>query len=67
MALETTVGFSDRFGGDQDQTLAALDLGGGSTQVTFMPTDQATLDETKPEFLHHISAFHHNVTVYAQR
>ncbi|XP_021913733.1 ectonucleoside triphosphate diphosphohydrolase 5 isoform X1 [Zootermopsis nevadensis] len=56
----------DRFGGDQDQTLAALDLGGGSTQVTFMPTDQATLDETKPEFLHHISAFHHNVTVYAQ-
>lgn len=67
MDLETTVGFSDNFGGDQEQTTAALDLGGGSTQVTFAPTDQATLDQTKSEFLHHISAFHHNITVYAQR
>jgi hypothetical protein len=47
--------------------MAALDLGGGSTQITFIPTDQATLDTTKSEFLHHISAFHHNLTVYTQR
>jgi exopolyphosphatase/pppGpp-phosphohydrolase len=67
MALEITVGFSDRFGGDKEQTMAALDLGGGSTQITFTPTEQVTLDLTKPEFLHHISAFHHNITVYSQR
>jgi hypothetical protein len=47
--------------------VAALDLGGGSTQITFTPTDQATLDGTKSEFLHHISAFHRNLTVYTQR
>lgn len=56
----------DNFGGDQEQTVAALDLGGGSTQITFIPTDQATLDTTKSEFLHHISAFHHNLTVYTR-
>jgi hypothetical protein len=47
--------------------MAALDLGGGSTQITFIPTDQAALDPSKSEFLHHISAFHHNLTVYTQR
>ncbi|XP_069684351.1 ectonucleoside triphosphate diphosphohydrolase 5 isoform X2 [Periplaneta americana] len=56
----------DRFGGDPEQTMAALDLGGGSTQITFAPTDQVTLKETNPEFLHHISAFHHNLTVYTK-
>jgi hypothetical protein len=65
--LETTLYFSDHFGGDEEKTMAALDLGGGSTQITFIPTDQATLDTTKSEFLHHISAFHHNLTVYTQR
>jgi hypothetical protein len=65
--LETTLGFSDLFGGDKEQTMSALDLGGGSTQITFTPTDQATLDHTKSEFLRHISAFHHNLTVYTQR
>jgi len=49
----------DRFGGDQDQTVAALDLGGGSTQITFVPTDQ-----TKSEFIHQVSAFHRKLTVY---
>jgi ectonucleoside triphosphate diphosphohydrolase 5/6 len=67
MVLETNVWFSDRFGGDQEQTMAALDLGGGSTQVTFTPTDKVTFDQTKSEFLRHISAFHHNITVYTQR
>lgn len=54
----------DRFGGDQDQTVAALDLGGGSTQITFIPTDQTTLDQTKSEFIHQVSAFHHKLIVY---
>jgi hypothetical protein len=65
--FEITLGFTDRFGGSQEETMAALDLGGGSTQITFIPTDQATLDPSKSEFLHHISAFHHNLTVYTQR
>ncbi|PSN51699.1 Ectonucleoside triphosphate diphosphohydrolase 6 [Blattella germanica] len=57
---------SDYFGGDSSQTVAALDLGGGSTQITFAPTDETTLQKTSPEFLHHISAFHHNITVYTR-
>lgn len=65
--FEITSGFSDRFGGDQDQTVAALDLGGGSTQITFVPTDKTTLDPTKSEFLHQISAFHRKLTVYTHR
>ena len=59
--------FADYFGGDPGQTTAALDLGGGSTQITYVPTDEATLKQTSPEFLHHISAFHHNITVYTRR
>jgi len=47
--------------------VAALDLGGGSTQITFVPTDQTTLDQTKSEFIHQISAFHHKLTVYTHR
>ncbi|KAJ9596472.1 hypothetical protein L9F63_012511, partial [Diploptera punctata] len=56
----------DHFGGDPGQTMAALDLGGGSTQITFAPTDEETLKQTSPEFLHRISAFHHNITVYTK-
>ncbi|XP_067011798.2 ectonucleoside triphosphate diphosphohydrolase 5 isoform X2 [Anabrus simplex] len=60
-----TVNFlKDRLGGNVEETVAALDLGGGSTQITFAPTDAITLKQTKPEFLHHISAFHQNITIY---
>jgi hypothetical protein len=47
--------------------MAALDLGGGSTQITFIPTDQTTLEQTKSEFLHQVSAFHNKLTVYTHR
>ena len=47
--------------------MAALDLGGGSTQITFVPTDQTTLDQTNSEFIHQVSAFHHKLTVYTHR
>lgn len=60
-----TVNFlMDRLSGNPAKTVAALDLGGGSTQITFVPTEEETLKHTKPEYLHHITAFHHNLSVY---
>ncbi|KAK7863329.1 hypothetical protein R5R35_009685 [Gryllus longicercus] len=60
-----TVNFlQDRLGGDVENTAAALDLGGGSTQITFAPSSEATLKASDPEYLYHISAFHQNITVY---
>jgi exopolyphosphatase/pppGpp-phosphohydrolase len=47
--------------------VAALDLGGGSTQITFVLNDQTALGQTKPEFIRQISAFHHKLTVYTHR
>jgi len=35
----------------------ALDLGGGSTQITFAPRDQATLAASPPSYLHTASVF----------
>ncbi|XP_063229353.1 ectonucleoside triphosphate diphosphohydrolase 5 isoform X2 [Bacillus rossius redtenbacheri] len=54
----------DRLGGEVKKTVAALDLGGGSTQITFAPSEAVTLKQADPKFLHPISLFHHNVTVY---
>nr|CAD7590673.1 unnamed protein product [Timema genevievae] len=54
----------DRLGGNVDNTVAALDLGGGSNQITFAPSDEATIKHSNPEFLHRISVFHNNLTVY---
>jgi len=41
----------DRVGADAAQTLVALDLGGGSTQVTFVPSDAQTLEGAAQEQL----------------
>nr|CAD7424223.1 unnamed protein product [Timema monikensis] len=57
----------DRLGGNVEKTVAALDLGGGSTQITFAPSDEATIKHSNPEFLHRISVFHNNLTVYTHR
>ncbi|XP_049841284.1 ectonucleoside triphosphate diphosphohydrolase 5 isoform X1 [Schistocerca gregaria] len=61
-----TVNFlMDRLGGSGgDGTVAALDLGGGSTQITFAPTDHTTLKEARSELLHKVSAFRQSLSVY---
>ena len=42
----------------------ALDLGGGSTQITFAPRDQATLETSPPSYLHSASVFGKEQTLY---
>ena len=42
----------------------ALDLGGGSTQITFAPRDQATLATSPPSYLHAASVFGKEQTLY---
>jgi len=60
---------SDRFGGDSENTVVALDLGGGSTQVTFaLDEDGATaIRAHDPESIQEITAFHQKLDVYTHR
>ncbi|KAF4525597.1 hypothetical protein B566_EDAN015535 [Ephemera danica] len=62
-----TVNFlQDRFGDGPEETVAALDLGGGSTQVTFALGEEgeAAIRAHDPESVHEIQAFHHKLSVY---
>ncbi|XP_059480536.1 ectonucleoside triphosphate diphosphohydrolase 5-like isoform X2 [Neocloeon triangulifer] len=62
-----TVNFlRDRFGGGPENTVVALDLGGGSTQVTFAldEDEEAILMAHDPESVHEITAFHNKLAVY---
>ena len=53
----------DRFSSSNAKsTVAALDLGGGSTQVTFAPDEQDFKQLEKN--VHSISAFNHNMSIY---
>ncbi|XP_046382642.1 ectonucleoside triphosphate diphosphohydrolase 5-like isoform X2 [Ischnura elegans] len=55
----------DRLGGHADHTVAALDLGGGSTQITFALSEKEELLKKVPlKFVHQVSAFHTNLSVY---
>lgn len=54
----------DRVSGDTKETLVALDLGGGSTQITFVPTDPGTLLTTPEEYLTSISLLHRELKLY---
>ena len=40
-----------------DNSYVALDLGGGSTQITFAPRDRATLESSPASYLHTASVF----------
>lgn len=52
----------DRLSANSDRTVAALDLGGGSTQVTFAPTTPSTLKQT--EYIHSVKAVRGVIPVY---
>lgn len=52
----------DRLAGNPDRTVAALDLGGGSTQVTFAPTTPITLKQA--EYIHTVAAIKGSIPVY---
>ncbi|XP_066957769.1 ectonucleoside triphosphate diphosphohydrolase 5-like isoform X2 [Macrobrachium rosenbergii] len=54
----------DRVGGDAKETLVALDLGGGSTQITFVPVESDTLMSTPEDYLTSISLLHRELKLY---
>lgn len=61
--------WADRFGGGSESTVVALDLGGGSTQVTFAldEDEKAAIMAHDPESVHEINAFHQKLAVYTHR
>ncbi|KAG0711967.1 Ectonucleoside triphosphate diphosphohydrolase 5 [Chionoecetes opilio] len=54
----------DRITGTPKDTLVALDLGGGSTQITFVPVEGDTISTTPPDYLTNISLLHKNLNLY---
>ncbi|CAB3374947.1 Hypothetical predicted protein [Cloeon dipterum] len=56
----------DRFGAGPEHTAVALDLGGGSTQVTFAldKDEEAIFRAHDPDSVHEINAFHNKLAVY---
>ncbi|XP_026274536.1 ectonucleoside triphosphate diphosphohydrolase 5 isoform X1 [Frankliniella occidentalis] len=60
-----TINFlSNSLGGSVKDTAAAIDMGGGSTQITFAAEASSPLWQTSKNFLHPVTAFHQNLTVY---
>ncbi|XP_042216793.1 ectonucleoside triphosphate diphosphohydrolase 5-like [Homarus americanus] len=57
----------DRISSNPKDTLVALDLGGGSTQITFVPVEDSTLKSTPPDYLTSISLLHKNLNLYTHR
>ncbi|XP_045120432.1 ectonucleoside triphosphate diphosphohydrolase 5-like isoform X3 [Portunus trituberculatus] len=54
----------DRITGTPKDTLVALDLGGGSTQITFVPMEDDTVRGTPADYLTTISLLHKNLNLY---
>ncbi|KAG1681046.1 Ectonucleoside triphosphate diphosphohydrolase 5 [Nymphon striatum] len=50
---------------DMKDTVALMDLGGGSTQITFLASDPNTLN-AHPHDLKTLNLYGHNVTIYAK-
>jgi ectonucleoside triphosphate diphosphohydrolase 5/6 len=47
------------------KSYVALDLGGGSTQITFSPKHEETFQETPSDFLHQVSVISQKMTIYS--
>ncbi|XP_075233466.1 ectonucleoside triphosphate diphosphohydrolase 5-like isoform X2 [Lycorma delicatula] len=54
----------DRIFDSPENTVAALDLGGGSTQITFVPSNIEKIKNEVPSYLEQISVLHHNISIY---
>lgn len=57
----------DRITGIPKDTLVALDLGGGSTQITFVPVEGETIHSTPADYLTSISLLRKNLNLYTHR
>lgn len=54
----------DRLGDSPSKTVVALDLGGGSTQISFAPINTDSLTPSDSKYLHKIGAFHQDLNIY---
>lgn len=59
--------FLDRLNGKLTNTVAALDLGGGSIQITFIPTNSKQIIKELPEFITEYSIMNEKVNLYSHR
>ncbi|NXI20803.1 ENTP5 diphosphohydrolase, partial [Sterrhoptilus dennistouni] len=64
MAVLSTVLFAGQLSGQNQQTVGILDLGGASTQITFLPRFEATLKETPGDFLTSFEMFNKTYKLY---
>ncbi|XP_060850177.1 ectonucleoside triphosphate diphosphohydrolase 5-like [Rhopalosiphum padi] len=55
----------DRLNGKLTNTVAALDLGGGSIQITFIPTDSKQIIKELPEFITEYSIMNEKINLYS--
>ncbi|XP_050442385.1 ectonucleoside triphosphate diphosphohydrolase 5-like isoform X2 [Adelges cooleyi] len=55
----------DRLNGKLTHTVAALDLGGGSIQITFIPSDSTQIKQKLPEFITEYSIMNQKVNLYS--
>ncbi|XP_018901655.1 ectonucleoside triphosphate diphosphohydrolase 5 isoform X2 [Bemisia tabaci] len=53
-----------KLGGSVEDTVGALDLGGGSTQITFAPLDDSRIKRDSPQYLHSVKLMQQEVNIY---
>ncbi|NWY43058.1 ENTP5 diphosphohydrolase, partial [Sylvia atricapilla] len=63
-AVLSTVLFAGQLSGQNQQTVGILDLGGASTQITFLPRFEATLKETPEDFITSFEMFNSTYKLY---
>jgi len=59
--------FLDRLKGKLTNTVAALDLGGGSIQITFIPTNNKQIINESPEFITEYTIMNEKINLYSHR
>lgn len=56
----------DKLGGDPADTVAVFDLGGGSSQLTFVPVNEQTVYTAPADHIVKVSVLQHPVTIYSK-
>lgn len=62
--------FADRLNGEDEEssnTVVAMDLGGGSTQISFVPSKNDEIIPGQSQYVSKIGIFEKNLNVYSRR
>ncbi len=52
---------------DVSKTLGVMDLGGGSTQITFVPSEKATIDSAPTDYISKVDILGKEYSLYTHR